>query len=820
MRACRAQEGGQESTPATQAMRTSQATRYARWAAVTAVVLALIAAGVYAWRQWQVRQSQKDAPPVVPQTVQRQSEEFSFSKVEGERTLFTVRASQLTELREGGKSLLEDVWITIYGRSGQRFDNIHASKCDYLPAEGTIGCAGDVQIDLESAQEAKERPGQRAIRIRTSNISFDRETGRARTSQPVEFQFEFGHGRGTGMSYSTEEAVVRLERDVHTTLTSAAGGRPMREALALSAAAMEYRRDARTMRLLGPVRAQQGLRELTAQAISLEFDATMRAQRLVANGAKGAARPLLKWIEADNSERQLAADEFVAQFANDGRVTELTAQGSVDGTARGAGREDGLTAQRVLIETDARGEPNSLVARGEVRLQSRAGARQQRLETEALRIELAAERGAGGRSLSRGQTLAPALVELREGEDVTRLRAVQLASEFGARNRLDKLVGTGGVEIVRRISNGPDQRTTSDEFAVTFGGRGQWTDATQSGNVRFREGERVAEAGRARMVRATDTLVMEGPATVADVLTRTTAAKVEFNQRTSEALATGNVRTSYLQPGLEGRTDTEDANGGGAVRAPGGQGPNFASEPAHISADRLRVSGNAGRAVYSGGARLWQGDAVIESEQMELNREGQRIEARGKVRGIFPQAALDVRNGTRNEPNGKDQHRVHGGAEVAENSPPRVSVSPNIVKFTAGRLTYLGAEGRVKLTEGVTAESAQTRMTAPEVTLVFTNAGQSGSGAPQSVARDKNVARAVATGGCTVRQGTRRGTAERCAYEAAEGKFVLSGGEPALFDPELGTTTGLQLTFFLADDRILVESAEGTRTVTRHRVEK
>ncbi|MGH9861764.1 MAG: LPS export ABC transporter periplasmic protein LptC, partial [Candidatus Acidiferrales bacterium] len=540
-------------------MRTSEAARYARWAAATATVLALIAAGVYAWRQWQARQSQKDAPPVVPQTVQRQSEEFSFSKVEGERTLFTVRASQLTELREGGKSLLEDVWITIYGRSGLRFDNIHASKCDYLPAQGAIGCAGDVQIDLESAAEAKERPGQRAIRIRTSNISFDRETGRARTDQPVEFQFEFGHGRGTGMSYNTEEAVVRLERDVRTTLTSAAGGRPMREPLALSAAAMEYRRDSRTMRLLGPVRARQGLRELTAQAMALEFDQQMRAQRLVANGANGDARPQLKWIEADNSRQQLAADEFVARFANDGRVTQLRAQGNVLGTARRGGREDGLTAQTVVIEMDARGEPQALLARGEVRVESQAGPRQQRLETEALRLELAAGRGAGGRSLSRGQTLAPAVVELREGEDVTRLRAAQLESDFGARNRLDKLIGTGGVEIVRRAGHGPEQRTSSDEFAVTFGGRGQWTEATQSGNVRFREGERVAEAGRARMVRATDTLVMEGPATVADSLTRTTAAKIEFNQRTSEALATGNVRTSYLQPGTERRTDTEDA---------------------------------------------------------------------------------------------------------------------------------------------------------------------------------------------------------------------------------------------------------------------
>jgi len=137
-------------------MRTSQAARYARWAATAAVALALIVAGVYAWRRWQAAQAHKDAPALVPVEVKGKSETFSFSKTEGDRTLFTVRASQLTELREGGKSLLEDVWITMYGRAGQRYDNLHASKCDYLPVEGRIVCAGEVKIDLESFEEAAE----------------------------------------------------------------------------------------------------------------------------------------------------------------------------------------------------------------------------------------------------------------------------------------------------------------------------------------------------------------------------------------------------------------------------------------------------------------------------------------------------------------------------------------------------------------------------------------------------------------------------------------------------------------------------------------
>ena len=84
----------------------------------------------------------------------------------------------------------------------------------------------------------------------------------------------------------------------------------------------------------------------------------------------------------------------------------------------------------------------------------------------------------------------------------------------------------------------------------------------------------------------------------------------------------------------------------------------------------------------------------------------------------------------------------------------------------------------------------------------------------------KQLSSAVANGGVTVRQGARRGTAEHAEYVVAEGKFVLSGGTPTLFDAARGTTTGRQLTFFLADDKILIDSEEGSRTLTKHRVQK
>jgi lipopolysaccharide export system protein LptA len=82
------------------------------------------------------------------------------------------------------------------------------------------------------------------------------------------------------------------------------------------------------------------------------------------------------------------------------------------------------------------------------------------------------------------------------------------------------------------------------------------------------------------------------------------------------------------------------------------------------------------------------------------------------------------------------------------------------------------------------------------------------------------LTRALAKGAVVVRQGDRHGTAEQGEYTAADGKFVLSGGQPTITDATGDTAAGRSLTFFVASDTILVDSQEGSRTLTKHRVEK
>jgi hypothetical protein len=55
-------------------------------------------------------------------------------------------------------------------------------------------------------------------------------------------------------------------------------------------------------------------------------------------------------------------------------------------------------------------------------------------------------------------------------------------------------------------------------------------------------------------------------------------------------------------------------------------------------------------------------------------------------------------------------------------------------------------------------------------------------------------------------------------YTVADDKFVLTGGPPSIFDAEHGKITGVSLTLFRRDDRVLVEGDNLSPTVTQTRV--
>ncbi|HEX4379770.1 MAG TPA: LPS export ABC transporter periplasmic protein LptC [Candidatus Acidoferrum sp.] len=838
-------------------MRRSEAARYARWSAAVALILAGITTAVYLKRGWTRHIERRQAPPAAPQDVTRQSNGINFKKTDQNRTIFQVHASKSTEFKGQDASLLEEVVVTIFGKAGDRHDVIRTHSCQYDQKSGDITCDGDVRIDVMSAADvelAERNPSlaeARSTRVETRGVIFNRASGMARTAERVTFAFPSGTGEGTGLEYNSDEGTLHLQHDVRIRLTQPVASSVKKTGVSVTVdpkagqdvrvkgSSLDFSRDSRLLHLVGPAEAESSAERLTAGELTLSLDEDFRAQTLIA-ATTGKDRPRVVSTKP-GEEMNLESDNLTAHFVPEGWLTKLDATGRVTGFRKNAAGEDAMSGDTGSLTFWPRfSQPKELNVNGNVVLRTKEekSGDTRTMQTAAFRMEfnggkehesskpLTAETLAAGTmewtdSATQGGTIVPAR---------TQLQADKLAMTFaGATGKAKEVRATGNVRTERWLTGHPVQTATANTGSALMSANGGWSQMDLQGDVKLKEADRSGQGDRAAFDRSAQTATLSGHAIARDATTQTQARRIVFSQNSGDIFADGGVRS------------TDFSGKSSAVQ--------LAPAPANITAEQLQANSKTGRALYSGKARLWQGDSVLEADSIELLRDSHVLNAAGNVRAVFPQAAGAPGIG----PSSQSQSQPQPAKAPSFNPPTRHVNTSQVVPrksqlwhATSETLTYNDVEGRARLEKNVIVQSADQKMRGPILDLYFTRApasdaaaqsannasaappatppAASNSAATNATAStptgSRQISRAVGSGGVTVEEGDRRATADRGEYTAASGKFVMSGGKPTLYDGSAGTTTGTQLTFFLADDTIIVDSENGSRTLTKHRVQQ
>jgi lipopolysaccharide export system protein LptA len=806
-------------------MRRSEAARYARWSAAVALLLAGITTVVYLKRDWVRHIERTKAPPPTPVDVTRQSSGITFKKFdEQNRAIFEVTASKSTDFKGQDASLLEEVKITIFGKAGDRHDVIHTHSCQYAQKDGSVICGGDVRFDLMSAADAKlvtQNPAlaeTRATHVETRGVTFNRSTGTAQTDERVTFAFPNGSGDAIGLEYKSEEGTLRLQRDVRLRLTQPAAISAKKSApmttdvkpgpdVRVKGASLDFARDTRLMHLHGPAEAETPTEKLTAGEISLQLDEQFRAETLVAKPGSPGNRPEIKSTGASD-QINLDADTLVAHFAPEGWISKLDASGVVHGFRSGGAEADEMKADAGTLDLWPRfNQPKELNLSGNVTLKTKlektGDART--LQTAAFRFEFSGGKEHQPSKPRTAETLAAGVMEWTDSSSggsaspaKTKLQADRLVMDFADSGKARQLQANGNVQTERWVAGHPVQTATARNGLAQMSPDGGWSQMDLQSDVKLKEGDRSGQADHATFLRAAQTATLTGKAVVRDSTTETHAPHITFSQNNGEILAEGGVRSTDFA----GKSSTVQ----------------LAPAPANITSDSLQANSKAGRALYSGHARLWQGDSVLEADSIELLRDTRVLNASGSVRAVFPQAPTTSTDRLTQSA----QDRPLALAPRPVNTSQVALKKPQLWHATCATLNYDEKAGRAHLQQNVIVQSADQKMRGPVLDLYFTRS-QSASppaNSATSIGGAQQISRAVGTGGVIVEEGDRKAVAERGEYTAANGKFVMSGGNPTLYDGSAGTTTGLQLTFFLADDTIIVDSENGSRTLTKHRVQK
>jgi lipopolysaccharide export system protein LptA len=788
--------------------------RLRRLLAAIAILLTLAVAGMYFYARSKATNAIKKIPAKIGYNIKQTAEGFQFSKSDGNRTLFTVQASNVKEFKLNGNAELHNVSILLYGRDSSRFDQIYGDDFAFNQKTGDVTAKGEVQIDLVANPAGLESPDQTApkdlknpIHLKTRDLVFNKDSGNAWTDARVEFRTPQASGWAVGVKYAGKTNTLTLASQIHIELSGPeAAVIEAKHGIITNEPRQIVLEDPQLTRLKGTVRAHEATfylgRENHVERVLATGDVTTE-MRTVASGSDGAGKSTEIHGRADQAEFLLPGGQDLLRTA--------TLSGNVSFEQVGAEDVQG-EAGRVIFDFVGANQVQKIHAVDGAHLSQKmaAGASRpvdknsgpQNFDLTAPAIDFTV---AGGRVLRQAVTSGAARVTLTQEQHFKAASAqpdqqtVVTAGKFLAdfktsdgKNHLVSVHGAPDVRIANSVQGDPDRVSTSDSVDAAFLPQGGIESITQKGNVAYSDNQpaekRMQAWGNSGSYTPVDhMLVLTGSPRVTNGGMATTATTFRINRATGEALAEGDVKSTYSEL-------KEQPNG--ALLA--------ASSPIHVTARSMTAHNSPAAATYSGNARLWQDANVIEAPSIQFDRDRRSVIAEGTSSRPAQTILVQVEKPAANQP------ETQRGTKM----PPLGRSSP--ITITAKRLTYLDSDRKVHYDGGVLARG--TDFTAAARTADAYLLPRSQTAANQALPAPGRLDRMVAQGDVTIQQTNRRAQGQTLTYTAADDKFVLTGGPPSIFDAERGKITGVSLTFFRRDDRVLVEGEGSTPAVTTTRV--
>ncbi|SPE40292.1 OstA-like protein (fragment) [Candidatus Sulfotelmatobacter sp. SbA7] len=434
------------------------------------------------------------------------------------------------------------------------------------------------------------------------------------------------------------------------------------------------------------------------------------------------------------------------------------------------------SAGRVVLDFGSRNQVTKVHTEENVRLvqhqtSSDAAHPSQDLELTASAVDFLL---AGNGHLDHAETSGAAQIAIHpagsgDGQE-TLVTAGKFEAHFDNSGQLSTVHGAPDARIVSKNPGQQDRVSTSRTLDATFQpGRGI-ESLVQQGNVAYNDGDRKAWSDLGRYTTADQILILTGSPRVSEGGMTTTAQTMRLDRTSGNAFAEGDVKSTY--------SDLAPQPNGALLAS---------SSPIHVTAHSMTVHRASATALYRGGARLWQDANIVEAPAIDFDRDHRSLVAQGMP--TQPVSTVLV------------QTDAHG------NSTP--------VTITCSRLTYADDERKAHFEGNVLAKQADMTTTARQMDAFLQARGRALGNRSLSAGKLDKI---VATGDVVATQPQRRAEGEHLVYAAEEDKFVLTGGSPSIFDAEQGKITGVSLTFFRHDDRVLVEGNSSSPAVTQTRV--
>jgi lipopolysaccharide export system protein LptA len=301
--------------------------------------------------------------------------------------------------------------------------------------------------------------------------------------------------------------------------------------------------------------------------------------------------------------------------------------------------------------------------------------------------------------------------------------------------------------------------------------------ATFAGGVTFSEATREGAASDAVYAPAKSSLQLvasPGATTLARVDdTRATvqARKIDLKLEGGGMVADTDVR-SVMKSSGDARTAKPGAPA--PARRPGMLREN---QPVNVTAKHLVYDDATDKAVYTGEARLWQGETAIQADTITIDDTRGDLVAHGKVRSTL---------------------------RLSQTNPKTGASEPSTTVITSDHMVYQDTDRRATYTGTPRLNGPEGDLRAEKIELYLDETGS----ALEKLEAYVNV---------SLTSAARAASGARLTYFAADERYLMSGTPVRILEQlpqECRETIGRTLTFFRSTDSISVDGNDETRTQT------
>lgn len=743
------------------------------------ILLALISlASFTAWlvvtQREEARRSRPRAAAPLPANTSATARDWSHDIKEGDRLKARITAKNFRQVKAPAFYLLDGLEMRIYDESMTTYDLVRTAQANFDTGTGSMYAEGEVEILLDRKADgvAEGQPAGRLLNIRSSGVTFDSKTMRISTERHATFEFDAGAGESVGAVYDPGIGELTLSSAVHLEWRGSGQGEPMR----LKAGHLVYRESASEIFLTPQASLRRGGFSLDAAdtVVILNEGSLQRVESI--DGRGGDVAP--------GRELTYAAPRLAIDFGEAGAIRHIEGADGAQLISTSGSSSTRVTSNKIGLDFRIQERESMLekaMATGKARVESQPAARAgspppgpRILTSEVIELRMRPN----GQDIDQVETHTPGQIEFMPARPSDKRRTVQ-----GERMNFTYASGNA-IETFRCVQAstrtegiGKDKKpvvttTRSRDLQAWFDPKtGMMSRLEQWTNFEYEEGTRQARSDRAILDQATEIITLRKSARVWDNSGSTTGDEIILDQTTGQMAAVGNVTSTRLPDSKPSKNPSDTLVS--------------SREPVHARASRMTTFDESRKIRYEGGAVLWQGSTRITADTVLIDRDAERLEARGNVVTTTP----DRRGG---EP------AQAGGAVTVVRAP---------------RFDYDGKAKTGDYTGGSVMKRTNLDVTSNRLRAWFVEM-PSKDGSTETV-----LDRMFADGAVEFVERSpgrvRTGSSEHAEHYPREGRTVLIGGNPVVNDSLRGITRGDAITWTAREDRLIVDNTGSGPAVSR-----